>query len=266
MIGAAAFYIFKLRRSVSMQNLRAVFPEASENELKKIGGRSYANLGRSFTEFLLLGRIDANYIDRHIKVEGQDNAKRTYQEGASFIAVTGHFGSWEVSAALMNRLGYKMDVVASVQKNRKADSFFTSLRVDNGVGVIPVGRAGRGILRSLKNKHVVALVGDQDARGEKGVVVDFFGRATSVHQGAALFSIRAKVPIICIFIVRKGASLDHLVTIESPLEFQPSGDLEQDIETLTQMHARRLEKWVQKYPDHWFWGHKRWKSMGLYDS
>jgi len=33
-----------------------------------------------------------------------------------------------------------------------------------------------------------------------------------------------------------------------------------EIYKITQAHTRALEKWIRKYPEQWFWMHKRWKT------
>jgi KDO2-lipid IV(A) lauroyltransferase len=39
-----------------------------------------------------------------------------------------------------------------------------------------------------------------------------------------------------------------------------TGDLRSDIQTNTQLITDVVEKAVRKYPDQWFWVHKRWKK------
>lgn len=262
--GLAAFSLFRIRRRVCLKNLEIAFPDLSLHQKIRIGKRSYANLGRSFVEFFLLDKITPDHIQRYVKINGADHAKAVFKDNKSFIAVTGHFGSWEIAAVAFRALGYPLDAVAVVQKNRTADRLFNSFRHKQGIGVIPKGQAPKGILRSLKRKHIVAILGDQEARST-GVEVEFFNFPAQTHQGAALFSLRYGAPIICPFIIRQGKSLFHEMTIEPPLEFKPTGKMDQDVKALTQAHVKRLEAWIRQYPDHWFWGHKRWRSKGVYD-
>jgi KDO2-lipid IV(A) lauroyltransferase len=131
--------------------------------------------------------------------------------------------------------------------------------------VIPRRSAVKGVARALREKRAIAMLSDQDARGGTGVVVDFFGQPTSVPEGAALFSIKMGADIICPFIVRKGTGRDHLLIMDAPLEHALTGDRKEDMQRIIQHHATVLEGWIRKHPDHWFWGHMRWKSMGLYD-
>jgi KDO2-lipid IV(A) lauroyltransferase len=39
-----------------------------------------------------------------------------------------------------------------------------------------------------------------------------------------------------------------------------TGHLQQDIIENTQVFTRIVEAYVRRYPDHWFWLHRRWKQ------
>lgn len=264
--GSAAFSIFRIRRGICMKNLEIALPEIPLQERFALARRSYANLGRSLVEILLMQKAGEEYYERHISFTGVEHVESALKDGKGVLAVTGHFGSWEVMAAAWCRKGYPLDLLVGHQKNKKVDAKFNELRANQGLGLIPLDQALRGVLRALKNNRIVALLGDQDARRGAGVQVEFFGQPTSVHQGAALFSIKSGARLICPFILRKGRGLDHEVFIEPHIEFEAEGKRDEDIKTLTQLHTERLEAWIRKYPDHWFWGHKRWKSTGLYDA
>ena len=40
-----------------------------------------------------------------------------------------------------------------------------------------------------------------------------------------------------------------------------TGDEAKDIECLTSKYTQILEDFIKEYPDHWFWFHKRWKTV-----
>jgi KDO2-lipid IV(A) lauroyltransferase len=212
----------------------------------------------------MMDRIDKAYIDAHVTLHGNEHADAAVEAGKGGLAVTGHFGSWELMAAAYRHQGYPLDLLIGHQKNKKVDDLFNDLRKRQGLGLIPLNMALKGVLRAVKKNRLVALLGDQDARRGAGIDVEFFGRPTSTYPGIALFSVKSGAPILCPFIVRRDAGLDHDVYLEPPLAFTPTGDRDEDVKNLTQLHAAMLEAWIRKHPDHWFWGHKRWKSKGLY--
>ena len=42
---------------------------------------------------------------------------------------------------------------------------------------------------------------------------------------------------------------------------EKTDDRAADVLRVTQMINTRIEAWVRKYPEEWFWLHDRWKSL-----
>jgi KDO2-lipid IV(A) lauroyltransferase len=61
------------------------------------------------------------------------------------------------------------------------------------------------------------------------------------------------------FIIRKNNGKQRVI-LEEPIYIQESNNKEEDIRKLTQAYTSVLEDYVRRYPDHWFWPHRRWKS------
>jgi len=145
------------------------------------------------------------------------------------------------------------------QHNRLVDNRMNEFRLQAGINIIHMGVALRGVIKALRSNEIVALLADQDA-GPEGVFVNFFGRPSSTHQGPAVFILRTGSPLIFASTVRqpddtqrvslKLLTFDHLdgVTLEN-------------IKEVTQAYTLLLEEEIRNHPDHWFWMHRRWKSV-----
>jgi KDO2-lipid IV(A) lauroyltransferase len=46
-----------------------------------------------------------------------------------------------------------------------------------------------------------------------------------------------------------------------PIEFERSGDLERDTDTLLTLYSQALERRVRATPEQYFWQHRRWKRQ-----
>ncbi|MCK4427671.1 MAG: lysophospholipid acyltransferase family protein [candidate division Zixibacteria bacterium] len=121
-----------------------------------------------------------------------------------------------------------------------------------------MGAAAKGIIKALRNNRFVAMLSDQDA-GNDGTVVDFFNRPASTPKGPAAFALKMNAPIIMGFIIRESREKQKVV-IEKPIFIDKSKNKEDNIQSLTQAYTSVLEEYIRKYPDHWFWPHRRWKS------
>ena len=111
---------------------------------------------------------------------------------------------------------------------------------------------------ALRRGGVVAFLVDQSRRRE-GVDVDFFGRRVTATPAAAFLSIRCKCPVLPIFCIRE-TNGQLTIHVEAPLEIEWTGDLRADVQTNTQRITDAVELMVRKYPEQWFWVHKRWKK------
>jgi KDO2-lipid IV(A) lauroyltransferase len=104
----------------------------------------------------------------------------------------------------------------------------------------------------------VALLADQDAR-RSGIFVNFFGTPASTFQGPAQFAYRAGCPIVCCYIVRRKDET-HTAVFFPPIYPRADGERDAEIRRLTEEHTKILEGYVSRYPDHYFWAHKRWRT------
>jgi KDO2-lipid IV(A) lauroyltransferase len=172
--------------------------------------------------------------------------------------VAGHFGSWELMGAAVSQRGYPLDFLVGEQHNLLVDNLMNDYRRSMGIGIIKMGVAAKGIMKALKENRFVAMLSDQDA-GSDGTVVEFFHRPASTPKGPAAFALKMDAPIIMAFIIRESKKKQRIV-IEKPMFGERTSDKEEDIRKLTQTYTQKLEEYIIKYPDHWFWPHRRWKS------
>lgn len=229
-----------------------------KKELVKIGRQSYRNFGKSMVEYSLFPSLDKEKILRMAEFEGTENFDDALKRGKGAVVVAGHFGSWELMGAATSQKGYPVDFLVGEQHNLLVDGLMNDYRRSVGIGIIKMGTAAKGVIRALKDNRFVAMLSDQDA-GNDGTVVEFFNRPASTPKGPAAFALKMDAPIIMAFIIRENDKKQKIV-IEKPIFGETTSNKEDDIRRLTQAYTRMLEEYIRKYPDHWFWPHRRWKS------
>ena len=256
-LGWLAFDILRIRRKVTLINLRNSLG-AETDGLAAIGRRAYRNFGKSMVEYTLFPSLDKDKIEQMVEFEGAEHWDEALKKGKGAILVTGHFGSWELMGAATSQRGYPIDFLVGEQHNILVDNLMNDYRRSMGIGIIKMGAAAKGIIRALKNNRFVAMLSDQDA-GSDGTVVEFFGRPASTPKGPAAFALKMDAPIVMAFIIRESARKQKVI-VEKAIFGEKTCDKQEDIRRLTQAYTRVLEEYVRKYPDHWFWPHRRWKS------
>ena len=259
LLGIAGFDIFRIRRRITLENLHRAFGDRfSESEKVRIGRRSYVHFAKSIVEFASLGRLKKEDYLRIVRVEGIENIRDPLAKGQGVIAVTGHFGSWELLGAGVAARDFSADFLVGEQTNELVNNLMNDLRRAAGIGIIERGIAARGVFDSLKKGRIVALLADQDAR-KGGVFVDFFGTPASTFQGPAQFAYRTGCPIVCCYIVRRGDET-HDAYFLPPIVPKKDAERDAEIMRLTREHTKILEDYVTRFPDHYFWAHRRWKT------
>jgi len=258
LIAFLGFSVFRIRRNVTLDNLRKSFGDKySEREYADIGYRAYRNFARSMIEFGMFPRLKKRGLAGLVTVEGENVFKEALEAGRGAVLITGHFGSWELMGACLAGRGWPIDYLVGEQHNRLVNDLMNRHRKMFGIGLIEMGVAAKGVFKAVRGGRMVAMLSDQDAGGD-GTIVEFLGRPASTPKGPAAFALKTGAPQICGFIVREGSR--HRVILEKDIGFRPSGNKDDDIRGLTQAYTNILERYIRDYPDHWFWPHRRWKS------
>jgi len=256
--GWIAYTIFGTRKKVVLDNLRKSFPEKNDKEIKKIALNTYITFTKTVIDYIRFPVLDKRKIPDMFIIEGKKNLDWVLENGKGAVMVAGHFGSWELMGAALAQIGYPISYLVGEQHNKYVDDIMNEYRKMMGIHIIHMGVAVRGVIRTLRNNGLVALLADQNA-GKDGIFIDFLGRKASAHQGPAVFALKTGAPIIfgsTVFLPNG----KYKLTIEL-LTFNNLNKLtEENIRKVTQEHNNLLEKAIRKNPDHWFWMHKRWKT------
>ena len=262
MLGWIAWVVLRIRRSVVLKNLDLAFgDETSPPQRRRTALRSYMSIGRFAVEFARQRRIDESFFERFISVDSPERIEEVRNAGG-LIGIGFHLGNWELLGVVQAWLGIEVSFLVGDQRNRLVDDYINRLRSSHGIRLIRRDVAMREIIRTVRAGGVVCWLSDQDA-GRNGIVVDFFGYPASTPRGAAAFAVKLGRPIACMYLVREKGS--HHRLIASPL-FWPSTELKGDEaeRELTQRYTSHLESVVRRYPEQYWWPHRRWKTTGLY--
>ena len=258
-LGIVAFDVVRIRRRVVLENLDRAFGDSrGANEKVRIGRASYVNFAKSIIEFASLGRLKKEDYPKIVRFEGIEHLQGPIARGHGVVAVTGHFGSWELLGASVAACGLPIDFLVGEQANSLVNDLMNDLRRSAGIGIIERGVAARGVFDALKKGRIVALLADQDAR-KAGVFVDFLGSPASTFQGPAQFAWRTDSPLVCCFIVRR-ADGTHDAIAFPPIYPEQGADRDAEVLRLTREHTKILGECVRRYPEQYFWAHRRWKT------
>ena len=257
-LGDILYDAVRLRRRVTLENLRAAFPERPDAEIRRIARSCYRTFCETAGEIARLPRLSREELLSLSEVVGREHLESAVGRGRGVVLLTAHFGNWEWGGALLNALGYEISVVVGEQHNRLVDRYVNELRAGLGVGVLSAEKDLRGILRAFERRGLVAMVADQDA-GRDGIFIDFLGRPASTAAGPVRLARKYGIPIVMGFAIRRPGGRLRL-ELQAPMSVPREGDADEVERESTRAWSMVLEDYVRRYPEHWFWMHRRWKT------
>jgi Kdo2-lipid IVA lauroyltransferase/acyltransferase len=260
LIGRLVYYIDVPHRRIVRRNLAFAYPEWSREQIKNISQRIFQNLGITFLEIIQLVALSREDILERVRVVGLENLQRAQQSKQGLVIVSAHLGSWEMGLLYACCILEKPSLgVAKRIRFAPLNRRIQRLRTRFGLKIIYKKGALPEMRQMIRRGGILGLLVDQSRRSE-GVEVTFFGHKVTATPAAAFLAIRYNCPVLPIFCVRE-ANGQLTMEVKSPLDIKRAGDLRTDVQANTQAITDIVEKAVRKYPDQWFWVHKRWKKF-----
>jgi Kdo2-lipid IVA lauroyltransferase/acyltransferase len=256
-LGVAAHRLLARPRRFAITHVGLAFPELDRRARENLVRETFRHAGRSFAELALFEQIVRR--PDYVRLEGVEALDAALAQGRGAIAVTGHVGNWELLAAWAAAIGYPITVVVRRVNDLRFHSLIVRFRASAGVEILVRDSPAfvAGVSDALRRGRVVAMLIDQDTRGA-GVFVPFFGRPAHTPPGAAVLALRARVPVVTVFIERRPEG-GHVVRVASvPNETRRGRD---GVRDLTARLTAAIEAQIRRRPPEWVWWHERWRRQ-----
>ncbi len=193
-LGRMAFWC-GIRSRVTMDNLARAYPKWTHAKRRQLAAQCYASLGKVFFEFLFLRYASNAAIERGLEITNLAEFKPCIPGQNGVILLSGHIGNWEwLALGCGLRLGAPLDVIIKNQRSGFAERFLIRMRSRFGNRMLDAGNV-RAIFRALRNKELLAILGDQ-AASAKDVRVPFFGVEVPTLEGTARLALATRAPIL----------------------------------------------------------------------
>jgi len=259
-IGALGYRPLGIRRRVVERQIAAAFPGLDDVDVRRLALAAYEHLGRSSIEAAILPRLGRNAVlDLFEGADRYDVVEEARSKGRGLIFVTGHLGNWELAGAYVAARGIPVDAIARRMKNPLFDRYLTETRSQIGMHVVHDSEAVRRTPRSLREGRGVAFLADQGVLGLASTFVPFFGRPAKTPRGPAVFALRLGVPVVFGVALRQPSGKYRMVF--EPIAVEDTGDRDRDVDAIVGRYTATLERWVRRYPEQYFWHHRRWRRQ-----
>ena len=259
-IGALGYRPLGIRRRVVERQIAAAFPGLDDAAVVRIARAAYEHLGRTSIEATMLARLGRGAVlDLFEGADSWDAVEQALAKGRGLILVTGHLGNWELAGAYLAARGVPLDAIARRMSNPLFDRYLTETRSRIGMVVVHDADAVRRTPRSLRENRAVAFLADQGVLGLASTFVPFFGRPAKTPRGPAVFALRLQVPLVFGVAIRQPGGKYRLAF--EPVLVEDTGDRDRDVDAIVARYTATLERWVRRYPEQYFWHHRRWRRQ-----
>ena len=256
------YHVLRICRKIVSVNLEIAFPGLSTKERGEIARANY----RWFARFC----IDVLHMDAWkgftAKVTHFNNLQildEALTENKGVLLVSGHLGNWEIIPSALAELGYPVSMYVGRQTNPLTNELQNNSRANFGVQTIDKGKkATLQMGRALAANKIIAMLIDQNDN-KSDLFVNFFDKLASSSKGTAAFHLLSKSPVILVTCPYVG---DRFEITFLRISFELIGEQERDTLHISQKINTELEKVIQRYPEQYFWMHRRWRARPPEDS
>ena len=243
--------LFKSKKIIK-KNIKIFSQSVNDINEKLIIKNMWKNYGMTFIEYIFLGYFRKN--NSIVTTDDKSNLSRIISENKPVIFVSGHFANFELMSMEITKKNIPLATIYRPLNNFILNPFMEYVRKKYVCkNQIQKGLKGvKEIVHYINKKKSIALMIDQ--RVSEGEKIDLFGEPAFTTTLPAKLSIKHKLDIIPVYIVR---NKDNSFNIEFQKRIQPQ-NFKNKIE-LTKELNRVLEKLIIKNPNQWIWTHNRWK-------
>ena len=168
------------------------------------------------------------------------------------IFLTGHFGNYEALRWALLERGIEVGGLYRAMANVYFNAHYVRTMEDMSGPVFEQGRRGTaGFVKHLKAGGLAVLL--FDIYEKHGVRLPFMGQDAPTGLSAAELALKYDALLIPFFAVRQPDGLRFEVELDSPIAHS-------NAEAMMLEATQALETRVTRYPDQWFWIHRRWKA------
>jgi len=235
------------RRIAEFKGLRV-----TDKYLQKLARRTFRGFSRYWIDFFRMRKAIRNRVVRHITIEGGEHFADAMAMGRGLIALSAHYGSWELMVVALTALGYTVNAVVQAEDHANTDRLFVRQRERCGIQVIPHGKAVHGVLEALRRHEAVAILGDVELSPHVDVV-KLAGSPARLPAGPARIAIKMRAPIVPGFI-RERSRGSFLMRLHPPIVPGP----DTNVQELQRRIAAVMEREIAEDPTQWYVFHNVW--------
>jgi KDO2-lipid IV(A) lauroyltransferase len=251
-------------RSALADNLRAVFPDAPEADLRRHALSTFRAYARDVIDFLHALRAPEADLPRvfEFRRDDQQLLDDLLARGRGIVLVSGHYGNWEAGAVFLRRVcRMPLTIVAMTEASPEVNRLRREIRGRLGADTIEVRQSldtALQIRRRLADNGIVAMLMDRHL-GRDRIEVTFLGRRASFLKTPPLMGFLTGAPLLPCFVERTRPGR-FTVSAGEPILVSTDLGREDAVQRAAQQFADQLSARVRMHPEYWYHFYRYWES------
>lgn len=255
------YYVFGYRKQTVKDNLRLVFPEKSDEEIKTISKKFFHHFCDMILESIKSMNISLESMKARYTFKNLEIIKDFEKQNKSIVLMCAHYGSWEWIFILQTYTTHRGYGIYKRLQNKYFDRLIKSIRARYNSYLITT-KETFSVLEDAKKNGILSMNGfasDQSPKINKAHHWnEFMGIKVPVHTGAEMLAKKLDMPVVFFAVERKKrgyyeATFQTLA--EHPTDFK-------DYE-ITDKFLKLVEAQIHEAPEYYLWTHKRWKHRKI---
>jgi len=240
---------------ITLLNLKNIFNNSKEKDLKKIARKSWGNLGKTVFELSILKKL-VDKKNNKITLNGLENLKTLIEKNEQVIFFSIHQSNWEILVPVIDQLGISVGAIYRHINNKLIDKLILKKR-NQSINTkrsfyTPKGKeSAKEIISAINNNYSMILLIDQ--KDTAGDTVKFFDISTKTQIGFLKIARKYNLKLIPVKNTRYNIN-NFSISFYPPIK--PFEKNISDIKAMTAIH-KIIEKWILENPSQWFWQHNR---------
>jgi KDO2-lipid IV(A) lauroyltransferase len=258
-LGRLLWKYYHRGRNRALENLRASFPEKSEQWIWQTGQRSFEQIAMLAMDVLFTPKLVKRHNWRdYSSYKNVEKVKWLMQEGKGLLMVTAHYGNFEIIGYILGLFGFNIYSVARPLDNKFISRYLYGVRERVGQKILDKKGAAKQMGEIVSSGATLCLIADQDA-GRKGIFVDFFGRKASTYKSIGLLAITNKIPIVVGCSRRIDNRFQFEIVVNRIIYPEEWENKSAPLEWITAEYTSAIEEFIREDPSQYWWLHRRWK-------
>ena len=184
------------------------------------------------------------------------------EKNEKIIFTTAHYGNWEYTTpAFTCTFDRPIAAIMRLTPSAIVNAYLLNVRSRFNVVAIDKRKGASRLISALKNIGIIGILTDQNTSTNEGIIVKFFNKDVRHTPIASLLSLKYNAKIIYAFSEYSKDYRKIHIKFLPPLEIPRTDNLQQDIQSLTQLQSDALEQIIRNNPKEWLWFHRKFKSQ-----